>query len=59
MTTDYDRISADDINHQTEEQLNQTEGEQTTAPVKTQRKPAKKAAGTKPTHAKAAARVLP
>ena len=48
MTTDYDRISADDLTHQTEEQHDQTEGGQTTAPVKTRRGPAKKAAGTKP-----------
>ena len=26
MTTDYDRISADDLTHQTQEQLDQTEG---------------------------------
>ena len=40
MTTDYDRISADDLTHQTEEQLDQTEGGQTTGPVKTARKKA-------------------
>ena len=40
MTTDYDRISADDLTHQTEERLDQTEGGQTTGPVKTARKKA-------------------
>ena len=40
MTTDYDRISADDLTYQTEEQLDQTEGGQTTGPVKTARKKA-------------------
>ena len=50
MTTDYDRISADDLTQQTEEQLDQTEGGQTTGPVKTARKKATSSA--KPASAK-------
>lgn len=34
MTTDYDRISADDLSCQTEDRLDHTEGEQTTETVK-------------------------
>ena len=44
MTTDYDRISADDLSCQTEDRLDHTEGEQTTDAVKGRAKRAKGAA---------------
>ena len=44
MTTDYDRISADDLSCQTEDRLDQTEGEQTTGSANKPRKTAQKAA---------------
>ena len=44
MTTDYDRISADDLSCQTEDRLDHTEGEQTTYSVKGRAKRAKGAA---------------
>ena len=46
MTTDYDRISADDLSCQTEDRLDHTEGEQTTETVKGRGKRAKGAAKT-------------
>ena len=48
MTTDYDRISADDLSCQTEDRLDHTEGEQTTETVKGRAKRTKGAARKSP-----------
>ena len=48
MTTDYDRISADDLSCQTEDRLDHTEGEQTTETVKGRAKRTKGAAKKSP-----------
>lgn len=47
MTKDYDRISADDLSCQTEDRLDQTEGEQTTGSANKLRKTARKAVAKK------------